>query len=450
MDKPTVDEVLEGLSAAREADIEEPNRYTAVMVTAKRARQINSYYHSLGEGGGLDTLHASAGGQLHQELPEHRHGRSGQRRDRIQDTSQSARRSTRRKERVMADQPVVLLGVTGGIAAYKAAELLRGLQKAGMDVRVVMTRAATRFVGPMTFETLSAHPVRLDEISELTHRFRASLTSTTAQQADIMVVAPATANTLAKMANGIADNLLSSMYLAFAKTVVVAPAMNTNMWEHPATQRNVLFLRERGVFVVEPGAGELACGDYGSGPHGRSRQHRGRSQITAPGAAQARPARHAGGDHRRRHARAHRCGALHRQPQFRQDGLRSGPGRLRPGRSRGTHPGERGHAGRAGCAAGRGAYRRGDACRSHEAAPRYRHPHHGGRSGRLSGGRRSGRRQGRQRPRRVVHRPGGHSRHPLRRGGAPHGASSWWASRRSTGWKAWAGRGARWSARSST
>ncbi len=164
----------------------------------------------------------------------------------------------------MADQPVVLLGVTGGIAAYKAAELLRGLQKAGMDVRVVMTRAATRFVGPMTFETLSAHPVRLDEISELTPESRITHIDDS-QESDIMVIAPATANTLAKMANGIADNLLSSMYLAFAKTVVVAPAMNTNMWEHPATQRNVLLLRERGVFVVEPGAGELACGDYGSG-----------------------------------------------------------------------------------------------------------------------------------------------------------------------------------------
>ncbi len=164
----------------------------------------------------------------------------------------------------MADRPVVLLGVTGGIAAYKAAELLRGLQKAGMDVRVAMTKAATRFVGPMTFETLSAHPVRLDEISELTADSRITHIDDS-QEADIMVVAPATANTLAKMANGIADNLLSAMYLAFGKTVVVAPAMNTNMWEHPATQRNVLLLRERGVFVVEPGAGELACGDYGSG-----------------------------------------------------------------------------------------------------------------------------------------------------------------------------------------
>jgi phosphopantothenoylcysteine decarboxylase/phosphopantothenate--cysteine ligase len=164
----------------------------------------------------------------------------------------------------MADSPVVLLGVTGGIAAYKAAELLRGLQKAGMEVRVVMTRAATHFVGTMTFETLSGQPVRLDEISELRADSRITHVEDS-QEADIMVVAPATANTLAKMANGIADNLLTSMCLAFAKTVVVAPAMNTNMWEHPATQRNVSLLRDRGVFVVEPGAGELACGVYGSG-----------------------------------------------------------------------------------------------------------------------------------------------------------------------------------------
>jgi phosphopantothenoylcysteine decarboxylase/phosphopantothenate--cysteine ligase len=164
----------------------------------------------------------------------------------------------------MVDPPVVLLGVTGGIAAYKAVELLRGFQKAGMEVRVIMTRAATRFVTPMTFETLSMHPVRLDEISELRADSRITHVEDS-QEADIMVIAPATANTLAKMANGIADNLLTSMCLAFAKTVVVAPAMNTNMWEHPATQQNVSLLRERGVFVVEPGAGELACGDYGSG-----------------------------------------------------------------------------------------------------------------------------------------------------------------------------------------
>lgn len=164
----------------------------------------------------------------------------------------------------MADRPLVLLGVTGGIAAFKSAELLRGLQRAGMDVRVIMTQAATRFVGPMTFETLSGAPVRLDLVSELRADSRITHVEDS-QDADIMVIAPATANTLAKIANGIADNLLTSMFLAFGKTVVVAPAMNTNMWEHPATQNNVSLLRDRGVFVVEPGSGELACGDYGSG-----------------------------------------------------------------------------------------------------------------------------------------------------------------------------------------
>ncbi len=164
----------------------------------------------------------------------------------------------------MPDRPLVLLGVTGGIAAFKSAELLRGLQTAGMDVRVIMTQAATQFVGPMTFETLSGAPVRLDQVSELRPDSRITHVQDS-QEADIMVVAPATANTMAKMANGIADNLLTSMFLAFGKTVVVAPAMNTNMWEHPATQNNVATLRDHGVFVVEPGSGELACGDYGSG-----------------------------------------------------------------------------------------------------------------------------------------------------------------------------------------
>jgi phosphopantothenoylcysteine decarboxylase/phosphopantothenate--cysteine ligase len=164
----------------------------------------------------------------------------------------------------MPDRPLVLLGVTGGIAAFKAAELLREFQRAGMDVRVIMTRAATQFVGSMTFETLSGAPVRLDQVSELRSDSRITHVEDS-QEADMMVIAPATANTLAKMANGIADNLLTSMVLAFGKTVVVAPAMNTNMWEHPATQDNVAVLRERGVFVVEPGSGELACGDYGYG-----------------------------------------------------------------------------------------------------------------------------------------------------------------------------------------
>lgn len=158
----------------------------------------------------------------------------------------------------------VLLGVTGGIAVYKAVELLRGFQRAGMDVRVIMTRMATQFVAPLTFETLSGNPVRLDDDRGLRH----DSTITHIEEgnlADIMVIAPATANTLSKMAHGIADNLLTTTYLAFNGTVVVAPAMNTNMWHHRAMQRTMDILRADGVYVVEPEVGELACGVYGSG-----------------------------------------------------------------------------------------------------------------------------------------------------------------------------------------
>jgi phosphopantothenoylcysteine decarboxylase / phosphopantothenate---cysteine ligase len=163
----------------------------------------------------------------------------------------------------MVEQRTVLLGITGGIAVYKAAELLRLMQKAGIDVRVLMTEAATHFMGPLTFETLSGHRVPLDSDwlradSRITHIEEGN-------EAQLMLVAPATANTLAKMALGIADNLLTSVYLAFPGTVVVAPAMNANMWAHPATQANLRLLRERGVHVVDPGVGELACGVYGAG-----------------------------------------------------------------------------------------------------------------------------------------------------------------------------------------
>jgi len=141
---------------------------------------------------------------------------------------------------------------------------MRGFQRSGMDVRVIMTRTATEFVAPLTFETLSGSPVRLDDQhglrhdSAITHIEEGNL-------ADIMVIAPATANTLGKMAHGIADNLLTTTYMAFNGTVVVAPAMNTNMWHHRAMQRTMDILREDGVHVVEPGVGELACGVYGSG-----------------------------------------------------------------------------------------------------------------------------------------------------------------------------------------
>jgi len=159
--------------------------------------------------------------------------------------------------------PVVVLGVTGCIGAYKACEVLRELQRRGADVRVVMTAAATRFVAPMTFEALSRHPVFHDQWApgangDIRH---VSL----ADEADLLLVAPATADILGKFARGIADDALSTLYLATRAPVLVAPAMNVNMYEHPAVQENIATLRSRGVGIVEPGSGYLACGWLGKG-----------------------------------------------------------------------------------------------------------------------------------------------------------------------------------------
>lgn len=159
--------------------------------------------------------------------------------------------------------PTVVLGVTGCIGAYKACEVLRELQKRELDVHVVMTAHATRFVAPMTLEALSRHPVFVDQFElgaqgEIRH---VSL----ADAADLLLVAPATANALGKFAHGIADDALSTLYLASRAPVVLAPAMNVNMLTHPAVERNLRELRARGHVVVEPGEGWLACGWLGKG-----------------------------------------------------------------------------------------------------------------------------------------------------------------------------------------
>ncbi|MEW6059861.1 MAG: bifunctional phosphopantothenoylcysteine decarboxylase/phosphopantothenate--cysteine ligase CoaBC [Actinomycetota bacterium] len=155
----------------------------------------------------------------------------------------------------------VLLGVTGGIAAYKACLLTRLLTGADASVQVVMTQAATRFVGPATFAALSGRPVHV----ELWEDPGSVLHVRLAHEADVAVVAPATANLLAKLATGIADDLLSSTLLESSCPLVVAPAMHTGMWEHPATHANLAALVERGVHVVGPGSGSLAHGDEGMG-----------------------------------------------------------------------------------------------------------------------------------------------------------------------------------------
>lgn len=157
----------------------------------------------------------------------------------------------------------VALGVCGGIAAYKAVEVLRGLQKAGCNVRVAMTKRACEFVQPLTFRALSGHHVVVDDYAPDNPDPIAHITFS--QTVDLLIVAPATANIIAKFANGVADDFLSSTYLACAAPVLIAPAMNTTMLEHPATQRNLERLRADGVHFIEPDAGEMACGTIGPG-----------------------------------------------------------------------------------------------------------------------------------------------------------------------------------------
>jgi len=163
----------------------------------------------------------------------------------------------------------ITLGVTGGVAAYKSAELVRRLQTEGHTVQVVMTRAAREFITPLTFAALSGQKVITDLFTG-GDSGDANLESAiehiaVAQRTDLLLVAPATADTLAKFARGLADDFLSTLYLASTAPVILAPAMNVNMWQHPATQENLAMLRKRGVRVVEPGEGYLACGMTGPG-----------------------------------------------------------------------------------------------------------------------------------------------------------------------------------------
>ena len=157
----------------------------------------------------------------------------------------------------------VVLGITGGIAAYKACELASRLRKAGAETYVIMTKNACEFVAPLTFETLTNHPVVTDtfarpETWEVEH-------VALAKKADVFVIAPATANIMAKMACGIADDMLSTTVLATKAPVLIAPAMNTGMWENAATRQNAETLKKRGVHFVGPDGGYLACGDTGAG-----------------------------------------------------------------------------------------------------------------------------------------------------------------------------------------
>ncbi len=162
----------------------------------------------------------------------------------------------------------IALGVTGGIAAYKAADIARRLQERNVRVQVIMTGAAQEFVRPLTFAALTGEKVITEMFSQ--RDSNSTLDSSVehigvALSIDALLVAPATAATLARFANGLADDFLSTLYLATTAPVVVAPAMNGNMWRHAATQANLATLRARGVTIVEPGEGYLACGTIGEG-----------------------------------------------------------------------------------------------------------------------------------------------------------------------------------------
>jgi phosphopantothenoylcysteine decarboxylase/phosphopantothenate--cysteine ligase len=157
----------------------------------------------------------------------------------------------------------ILFGITGGIAAYKAADWVRSLRQEGAEVTVIMTRAATRFVTPMTFAALSGHPVECEMFDTPHHETIPHISL--AKRCDLLVIAPATANTIARLAHGMADTLLTAVALATTAKVLVFPAMNSAMYQHPATQGNLLRLTELGYTVIPPAWGAMACGDHGPG-----------------------------------------------------------------------------------------------------------------------------------------------------------------------------------------
>ena len=157
----------------------------------------------------------------------------------------------------------ILLGVTGSIAAYKAAELVRLFKKEGCEVSVMMTASAAKFVGALTFHAVSGRPVATGRFEDLSDGAFPHIDL--GRQADIMVIAPCTANVAAKIAHGIADDIVTSTVLARDIPLVIAPAMNNRMWDNPATRENVALLRGRDIHVLDVGHGELACGTVGSG-----------------------------------------------------------------------------------------------------------------------------------------------------------------------------------------
>ena len=228
----------------------------------------------------------------------------------------------------------VLLGVSGGIAAYKMANVASALRKLGADVEVIMTKNATQFITPITFETLTGHKCMVDTFDrdfkfEVTH-------ISLAKKADVILVAPATANVIAKMAHGIADDMLTTVVLAAKCPKLVSPAMNTGMLENPITQDNISTLERYGFTVIPSESGVLACKDVGSGR--LPKEDVLLDYIFRAIAKPEGPGRSAHRCHRRTHPGAAGPCALPDQPLHRQDGLRRGPCRRDAGRSRHPHP----------------------------------------------------------------------------------------------------------------
>ncbi len=226
----------------------------------------------------------------------------------------------------------MVLGVGGGIAAYKACELLRRLRAAGADVTVVPTASALKFVGAATWEALSGHPVATDVFTDIPGVAHVA----TGQRADLVVIAPATADLLARAATGRADDLLTATLLVTRAPVLMAPAMHTEMWTHPATVANVATLRARGVVVIDPAVGRLTGADSGAGrlPDAEHIEALAELLLRTAGALPRDLAGRRVVDLRRRHPRAARPGPLPGQPVVRPAGIRAGPGGRGPRRRR--------------------------------------------------------------------------------------------------------------------
>ena len=224
----------------------------------------------------------------------------------------------------------MVLGVGGGIAAYKACELVRRLRAAGADVTVVPTASALKFVGAATWEALSGHPVATDVFTDIPSVAHVA----TGQHADLVVIAPATADVLARAATGRADDLLTATLLVTRAPVLMAPAMHTEMWTHPATVANVATLRARGVVVVDPAVGRLTGADSGAGrlPDAEHIEALADLLLRDPAALPRDLAGRRVVDLRRRHPGAARPGPLSGQPVVRPAGLRPRAGRGRPRR----------------------------------------------------------------------------------------------------------------------